>query len=305
MTSPFDDLRSLVSDFPEADDEARQAYYATLKTKPFWDYGGGLPDLMAWLAAWQGNALPKAKDVHLCLLASSYSHGSDPELVLAEISRTSKGRAAVNPFCVRSGLGLRVLELGPQIPHTVDPKAPNWEEKDVMATVAFGMEATAAGGDILGLAGLAPGDEQTGKAILAALMQSDFETPSIFTSQPGDADPLQVLLSVGGREIAGLLGGLIAARSRRIPVLIEGWAALGAAAILKALSPAGLDHVRLASLTDEAQRDASKAVGFQPIVGPLTGFGPGVGLALASDTVVSGLSLAGIPDVAAPTVSTS
>lgn len=294
--SPFDDLRDLVKNFPTPEAEASQRYLASLEDKAIINGSrSGMVQRAAWLAAWQGKDKPVAKDIHLCLLASSYSHGAAPEEVLAEVTRSSKGRAVVSPFCVRSGLGLRVLELGPQIPHEVNPANPNWTERDVMATVAFGMESTAAGGDILGLCGLAPGDDAPAKAIMNAVCGTSYSLPKNTDWVVAASDPLDALLKFGGREIAGMLGGLVASRSRRIPVLIEGWGALAAAAVLKALDPAGLDHIALASLTDSDQAEAAEKIGLSPVVGMETGAGYGVGLAMAADVMVSLMALADLP----------
>src|SRR5258706_7935499 len=48
---------------------------------------------------------------------------------------------------------------------------------------------------------------------------------------PNPQDPLDVLMKVGGLEIAGLVGVIIAAASRRIPVVIDGFIS-GAAALM-------------------------------------------------------------------------
>ena len=50
-------------------------------------------------------------------------------------------------------------------------------------------------------------------------------------------DPLEILRRLGGREIAALAGALLAARELRVPVLLDGFVAGAAAAVLQALEP--------------------------------------------------------------------
>jgi nicotinate-nucleotide--dimethylbenzimidazole phosphoribosyltransferase len=64
-------------------------------------------------------------------------------------------------------------------------------------------------------------------------------------------DPLEVLRRVGGREIAAMAGALLAARAHRVPVLLDGFVAGAAAALLHALAPDALAHVQAAHLSAE------------------------------------------------------
>jgi nicotinate-nucleotide--dimethylbenzimidazole phosphoribosyltransferase len=54
---------------------------------------------------------------------------------------------------------------------------------------------------------------------------------------PNSQDPLDVLMKVGGLEIAGLVGVIIAAASRRIPVVIDGLISGAAALVAVELNP--------------------------------------------------------------------
>ncbi len=55
---------------------------------------------------------------------------------------------------------------------------------------------------------------------------------------PDAADPLDVLAKVGGLEIAGLVGVILAAAARRVPVVIDGFIAGSAALVAYCLCPA-------------------------------------------------------------------
>ncbi len=55
------------------------------------------------------------------------------------------------------------------------------------------------------------------------------------------SDPLEIMRRLGGREIAAIAGAILAARVQRIPVLIDGYVATAAAALLKAANSSALD----------------------------------------------------------------
>ncbi len=60
---------------------------------------------------------------------------------------------------------------------------------------------------------------------------------AIAMKKPDRNDPLDVLRKVGGLEIAGLVGVIIAAATRRVPVLIDGFISSAAALVAVALKP--------------------------------------------------------------------
>ncbi|MEP3667715.1 MAG: nicotinate-nucleotide--dimethylbenzimidazole phosphoribosyltransferase, partial [Roseibium sp.] len=68
----------------------------------------------------------------------------------------------------------------------------------------------------------------------------------------GEKDPLEILRRVGGREIAAMVGLIIAARLQRVPVIIDGFVTTAAAAVVYAMDPSGLDHCLFAHVSAEA-----------------------------------------------------
>ena len=61
---------------------------------------------------------------------------------------------------------------------------------------------------------------------------------ALAVNQPDANDAMDVLHKVGGLEIAGLAGVMIAAASQRIPVVVDGFISTAAAMIAVALAPA-------------------------------------------------------------------
>jgi len=303
---PFDDLRAILTQLPDADDCAAKKVREALASKPV-DSTSGLADLATWAASWQGSSKPSIAESHICVLASSYE-GQDIASVTDYIEATSKGAAAVNLLCVEKGIGLRAIQLAPEMPHCVSG---DWSEQDCMAAVAFGMEATAAGGDVLGLTDIAPGNAERAVAIILAVKGLRGDDPVLAAASNEFADnvralmvdvegakddPLEVMRRLGGREVAAALGALVAARSRRLPVLTDGWASMAAVAVLEALTKGGSGHILPAASDNAIQAAVWRLLDKAPIVGVLVGGGPGCGIAIAVSVLGASCAMLGLRD---------
>jgi nicotinate-nucleotide--dimethylbenzimidazole phosphoribosyltransferase len=79
-------------------------------------------------------------------------------------------------------------------------------------------------------------------------------------------DPLSVAACLGGRELAAILGAVLAARQHGIPVLLDGFVCTAAAAPLARLSPGALDHTMIAHVSAEAgHRALAASLGMTPL----------------------------------------
>ena len=98
----------------------------------------------------------------------------------------------------------------------------------------------------------------------------------------GAADPLEVLRQLGGREMAALAGGILAARVQKTPVLLDGYTACAAAAVLQALRPDAADHCLAAHVTAEpGHRTLLEHLGLKPVLDLEISAGGGAGGAAA------------------------
>ncbi len=69
--------------------------------------------------------------------------------------------------------------------------------------------------------------------------------------RPAASDSFDLLRRLGGLELAAITGAVMAARLGRIPVLLDGFAATAAAAVLFAADPRALDHCVVAHVSAE------------------------------------------------------
>ena len=95
-------------------------------------------------------------------------------------------------------------------------------------------------------------------------------------------DPLEALRCLGGREIAALVGAILAARLQRVPVILDGFVVCAAAAVLHALDPAAIDHCIAGHVSaEQAHRAVLAKLGKPPLLDLGMRLGEGSGAALA------------------------
>jgi nicotinate-nucleotide--dimethylbenzimidazole phosphoribosyltransferase len=103
-------------------------------------------------------------------------------------------------------------------------------------------------------------------------------------------DPLEVLRRLGGRELSAMAGAILAARLQNIPVLIDGYVATAAAAVLFKADPKALDHCLAAHCSAEpAHKKLLAKIGKAPLLDLGMRLGEGSGAALAAGIVKAAL----------------
>lgn len=308
--APFDDLRRLLPLMPEPDPKALAAVAAREAelTKPAGSLGR-LEEITAWLAGWQGKASPTCDSPLIAVFAANHGVAArgvsayPTSVTAAMVENFRAGGAAVNQICATNGAGLRVFEMALEVPTRDFTQEPAMEEKECMATIAFGMEAVAAQSDVLGVGEMGIGNTTSAAAIYHALYggkAADWVGRGAGVDDAGLArkiaaveagvarhrghldDPLEILRRLGGREIAALVGAILAARLTRIPTLLDGYVVGAAAAILHALDASALDHCMAAHVSAEgAHRAALERLGKRPLLDLDMRLGEGSGAAAA------------------------
>jgi nicotinate-nucleotide--dimethylbenzimidazole phosphoribosyltransferase len=311
---PFDDIRNLFKIMPQADQEsadAAKAHEAQLTKPP--GALGKLEAISEWIATWQGQHPPKAERVVVAVFAGNHGVVAQgvaayPQAVTAQmVANFQSGGAAVNQICKTFDLGLKVFELALEQPTEDITQAAAMTEKDCAATFAYGMEAIAGGCDLLCIGEMGIGNTTIAAAISHALFggkAEDWVGPGTGVDSEGlkrkaDAisravklhaanlnDPLEVLRRVGGREFAAMAGAIMAARMERVPVLIDGYVATAAAAVLYVMDKSALDHCMVAHCSAEPAHKALIAkLGKEPLLDLGMRLGEGSGAALAAGMV--------------------
>jgi nicotinate-nucleotide--dimethylbenzimidazole phosphoribosyltransferase len=311
---PFDDIRDLVARMPGADLDAVAAVRARdgQLTKPPGSLGR-LEDLVEWVAACSGKARPQVQRPVVCVFAGN--HGvtdrgvsAFPRAVTRQmVENFAAGGAAINQLCLTFDFGLKVLDLALDHPTPDIVEADAFDEMACAATMAFGMEAIAGGIDLLMIGEMGIGNTTVAAAIYHALYggapedwvgrgtgvddagwQRKCRAVGEAVARIGSSrrDPLEVLRRVGGREFAAMAGAIIAARHERIPVIVDGYVAGAAAAVVHARAPPAIDHVQPAPVSAETgHAEAVRRMGKTAILDLGMRLGEGSGAALAGAVV--------------------
>ncbi len=107
-----------------------------------------------------------------------------------------------------------------------------------------------------------------------------------------ERDPLELLRRLGGREIAAMVGAILAARSERVPVVVDGFVTTAAASLLHAMRPDAIDHCLFAHRSAEAAHGAVlERLGKEPLFDLGMRLGEGTGAALAAGLVMAAIAV--------------
>lgn len=274
---PFDDIRALMADPPPPDLSARARLNDRLERFGGPGSLGVLADVAGWIVEWRGGGA-----LNRPIIALYAAAGRDADAVArtrGQMEAVAAGAAAISRAASHLGAGLDVFDLAVDRPLGDPALGPTMSERECAATMAFGMEALAKQPDLLVLGALGEGARQTAAAVAEALQ--------------GAPDPLEVLRAKGGRETAAMVGAILAARTQRVPVLLEGCGAIAAAAVLHAADPAIVAHCRTGSAPAEPEaRALTTRLGFEPFVDLKLSLEDGTGSAAALCIVKLACSLA-------------
>lgn len=303
--APLDDIRALVRALPDADELAAATTRIACRNGAFAE-GGGLENFAVWLSAWSGKAPPKVIKPVVAIFAGAHGiarhgvSGPDTKQVSDYVGAISAGQGLLARLCAADNIGLKMLDLALDLPTNDISQHAALDERSCAATVAFGMEAVAGGHDLICLSSIGAGGGTSAAAILAALFGGKIwpwignggeqhvalrEMAAIEAAlalhQAGPGDSLEMMRKLGGRETPAMAGAIIAARMEKIPVILDGLAALAAAAVLQHLRPDAIAHCMLAAQPALARAsEAARILGLENIAVESTGAGPGVDAAL-------------------------
>jgi nicotinate-nucleotide--dimethylbenzimidazole phosphoribosyltransferase len=307
-------VRQLLADLPKADGAAVEAARRRNGelTKPPGALGR-LEEVAIWLAGWQGTALPQVAAPAIAVFAGNHgvtARGVSPypaDVTAQMVANFAAGGAAINQICAAGGVRLSVHPVELHRPTGDMVTAAALSEADCAAHMAEGMAAVPGECDLFGAGEMGIGNTTAAAAIYGALYGGDaarFVGRGTGVDDAGLArkaavveaalgfhighlgDPLSVLCRLGGREIAAIAGAILAARLRRIPVVLDGYVVTAAAAVLHAANPAALEHCVAGHCSAEgAHGEVLDRLGLKPLLTLGLRLGEGTGAALAMSVV--------------------
>ena len=306
----FSDLRAACLDLPSGHPAASAAVAQreAILTKPPKSLGR-LEDLVAWLAHWQGHAPPRLDQVEILVFAGNHGvtrqgvSAYPAEVTAQMVANFAAGGAAINQLARSAGAKLRVIPLSLETPTADFTQQPALSEQEFLAAVATGYDAVAPDCDLVCLGEMGIGNTTAAATIAAALFGGGgarWAGRGTGVDEDGLArkrsvidraiarhvatlhDPLAVAAALGGRELAAILGTTLAARRRRIPVLLDGFVCTAAVAPLAKLRADTLAHAQAGHVSAEAgHRTLLEEMGLHPLIDLNMRLGEASGAAVA------------------------
>ncbi|MCX7616333.1 nicotinate-nucleotide--dimethylbenzimidazole phosphoribosyltransferase [Tepidiforma sp.] len=253
------------------------------------------------------------------------------EVTAQMVANFAAGGAGISVLARRAGAQVVVVDMGvraaPGVPGVLDrrlgPGTRNMTREPAMtlaqaeAAVATGRELAgqlAAAGVSLFLTGeMGIGNTTAASAVTAALTGRPAQEVTgrgtglddaalahkvgvveraLALHRPNPADPIGVLASVGGFEIAGLAGLILGAAERRIPVILDGFITGAAALAACAMAPGAPGYLIASHRSVEPGHTAVlEALGLEPLLDLRLRLGEGTGAALALHLVDAALAV--------------
>ncbi|NLM51214.1 MAG: nicotinate-nucleotide--dimethylbenzimidazole phosphoribosyltransferase [Firmicutes bacterium] len=259
---------------------------------------------------------------------SAYPQEVTPQMVLNFLA----GGAAMNVLSRHAGAELIVVDIGvaadlPDNPILLKRKiaygtanftqGPAMTREQAVAALEVGIEVAEEcikkGVSLLGTGEMGIGNTTPSTAITAFYRQCDVKDvcgkgtglkddllgqkikaveKAIAVNQPQRNDAIDVLAKLGGLEIAGMAGVMLAAAANRIPVLIDGFISSAAALIASHLHPHAVDYMLASHLSEEpGHAIALEMLGIKPFLRMNMRLGEGTGAALAMPIVDAALKI--------------
>ncbi len=128
-------------------------------------------------------------------------------------------------------------------------------------TAAAAVAAALGGGEVAAWVGRGTGVDDAGLARKREAVRESVDRIA------GVLDPLEVLREVGGAELVAMAAAIVAARHRRLPVLIDGYVVTAASLPLHVIDPGALDHCLVGHCSSEpGHRRLLERLGKQPLL---------------------------------------
>lgn len=226
-----------------------------------------LDEVAVWLAGWQRTTSPKARDAACVVFVAD--HGVAVEGVsaypaaatVAMLEALRSGAATANAMARELGVWLEVVDVGVgrptgniRVEAAMSParfagcleagREAVPDDVDLLVVGEMGIANTASAAAVCaGLFG-GPAEEWTGRGtgVDAEAYARKVAVVDEAARRVGEASPAEVLRELGGAELVAMAGAVLEARRRSVPVVLDGFVATAACAVLEAMRPGALDH---------------------------------------------------------------
>jgi len=197
-------------------------------------------------------------------------------------------------------------------------KGPAMTKKEAITSILAGVEVFEEenkknGIDIIGIGEMGIGNSTAASAIAAAITRArvgdvtgrgtgidnqrlkhkvEVIKKALRINQPDFSDPIDVLTKVGGYEIGGLAGLVLAAAANKVPLVVDGFISTTAALIATELAPFVRDYLFASHKSVEIGHNiVLKRIGQDPIFNLKMRLGEGTGAVLGINIIEAGVKI--------------
>lgn len=315
MFESSENFLSALNELPVANDEYRikAEKRQNILTKPNGALGR-LEEIAVWLCGWQGTEQPRADRVGAFLFAGNHGVVAEgvspfPSAVTAQMVQNFKnGGAAINALSDLFGHELKVIPIELDNPTKNFVEEPAMSEEETLAALNVGALAVSeCDADIIYFGEMGIGNTTSAAAVATAT----FGGKGVHWAGPGTGltsagvvhkaevidramklhqssfhNCFDIMRAVGGRELAAIMGAVVVARQRSIPVLLDGFVVTAAVAPLLKFGNVSLDHCIAAHCSAEpGHRRLLDRLWLEPLLNLNMRLGEGTGAALAVELV--------------------
>ncbi|WP_076070499.1 nicotinate-nucleotide--dimethylbenzimidazole phosphoribosyltransferase [Sphingomonas montana] len=307
-------FEAALHDLPRSDAAASAAAAARQGelTKPPGSLGR-LEEIAIFLAGWQRRARPRLDRVRAAIFAGNHGivvHGVSafPAAVTAQmVANFQRGGAAINALAASAGAELIVVPIDldrPTQDFTVDAAM---TEDECLHALNLGADVVEEGLELLILGEMGIGNSTAAAALCARSLggsAADWVGPGTGLDASGVArkaavvnralahhaaapmTAFETLRRLGGREIVAIAGAVVAARHKRVPVVIDGFICTAAIAPLAAQNPDIVGHLIAGHCSAEpAHARLLDRLHLEPLLALGMRLGEGSGAAVATGVI--------------------
>lgn len=308
-----------LDDLPSADEQSREAAAARQAqlTKPPGSLGR-LEDIAIFLAGWQQRERPAIEHGRAVVFAGNHGvvargvSAFPPQVTAQMVANFAAGGAAVNALATAARLELNVVALELDRPTEDFTQTPAMSVEDCLTALNAGAAAVGDDTDLLVLGEMGIGNSTSAAALCTASFggaPADWVGPGTGVGADGIArkvavveaavalhhehltDPFEILRRIGGREIAAIVGAVVAARRRRIVTVLDGFICTSALAPLAVRWPEIVDHCIAGHCSAEPGHARLLArLGLDPLLRLDMRLGEGSGAAVAVGVIRAALA---------------
>ena len=239
---------------------------------------GKLEKYAVWMAGWQKKEKPTMNNFHCLVFVGNHgvakrNVSAYPSEVTEQMVKNFKsGGAAINQLCKLSNIALSVIPINLEKPTKDFSEEKSMKFNETLSAMQIGYNSVPKKCDLLILGEMGISNTTSATAISCALFNSSVKKwtglgtgiskkilkNKILVIKKGLKlhgkkfdSVIEILSCYGGREMAAIVGSVIAARVRGIPILLDGFVTTASAATLTIFNKNILEHCLISHLSSE------------------------------------------------------